>query len=78
MLKQVFMEQPVGFVSSNKENCVLLLKKSPYGLKQAPRMWNEKFNHFLIILGLIRRAFDPYVRRKNAEILIVAIFVDDV
>ena len=48
-------------------------------LKQAPRVWNEKFNQFLLKFGLTRCETDPcvYFSRKNNDLLIVGIFVDD-
>ena len=35
--KEIYMEQPEGFVVKGKEDFVCKLKKSLYGLKQAPR-----------------------------------------
>jgi hypothetical protein len=42
-------------------------------------MWNEKFNCFLVKLLFSRSEFDScvYFRRVPKELLIVAIFVDD-
>ncbi|RVW62457.1 Retrovirus-related Pol polyprotein from transposon TNT 1-94 [Vitis vinifera] len=41
--KEIYMEQPEGFVLKGKEDYVCKLKKSLYGLKQAPRQWYKKF-----------------------------------
>ena len=41
--KEIYMEQPEGFVAKGKEGYVCKLKKSLYGLKQAPRQWYKKF-----------------------------------
>ena len=35
--KEIYMEQPEGFLVKGKEDYVCRLKKSLYGLKQAPR-----------------------------------------
>ena len=35
--EEIYMNQPDGFIVSDKENSVCLLQKSLYGLKQAPR-----------------------------------------
>jgi hypothetical protein len=35
--EEIYMEQPEGFESKNKEQLVCKLKRSLYGLKQAPR-----------------------------------------
>lgn len=42
-------------------------------------MWNVKFNQFLIKFGLTRSELDSFVyfRRNGADLLIIAIFVDD-
>lgn len=39
--KDIYMDQPEGFVEKGKEHFVCHLLKSLYGLKQAPRIWNE-------------------------------------
>ncbi|GKF13411.1 retrotransposon protein, putative, ty1-copia subclass, partial [Tanacetum coccineum] len=39
--KEVYMEQPEGFVNPKYLNRVCKLKRSIYGLKQASRQWNE-------------------------------------
>jgi hypothetical protein len=75
----IFMEQPEGFAVEGKEDHVCLLEQCIYGLKQAPRVWNEKFNEFLLKFGLTRSESDScvYFNRKDDELLIVGIFVDD-
>lgn len=35
--EDIYMEQPEGFVTPGKENCVWKLKKALYGLPQSPR-----------------------------------------
>jgi hypothetical protein len=77
--EEMYIEQPEGFVVKGKEHLVCLLLKCIYGLKQAPHVWNEKFNSFLILFGFTRSKHDPcvYFRRKETEILIMAIWVDD-
>jgi len=37
--KEVYIEQPQGFVTHGKESHVCKLKKALYKLKQAPRAW---------------------------------------
>ena len=77
--EEMYIEQPEGFVVKGMEHLVCLLRKCIYGLKQAPHVWNEKFNSFLILFGFTRSKHDPcvYFRRRETEILIMAIWVDD-
>ena len=37
MEEEVYVEQPLGFETHDRESHVCRLKKSPYSLKQAPR-----------------------------------------
>lgn len=47
---EVYMTQPPGFVSSDK-NLVCKLNKAIYGLKYAPRVWYEKLPQALMQFG---------------------------
>jgi len=44
--KEIYMEQPKGFIQEG-EHLVCKLQKPLYGLKQYPRAWNQKLNVFL-------------------------------
>jgi hypothetical protein len=37
--EEVYIEQPEGFLLSEREDYVYILKKDLYGLKKAPRAW---------------------------------------
>ena len=41
LTKEVYMQQPEGFIESGKEHLVCHLQQSIYGLKQSPRCWNH-------------------------------------
>nr|GFA04975.1 hypothetical protein [Tanacetum cinerariifolium] len=45
--KEVYMQQPEGFVLPGHENKVCKLKKSLYGLKQAPKQWHVSSYAFM-------------------------------
>lgn len=45
--EEFYVEQPAGFVITNKEHKVLKLRKALYGLHQAPRAWNAKLDNTL-------------------------------
>jgi hypothetical protein len=40
----VYVTQPLGFQTLEKDTKVLKLNKALYGLKQAPRAWNSKLD----------------------------------
>ena len=77
--EEVYVEQPPGFVKTGKENKVLKLEKALYGLKQAPRAWNSRIDGYLKKNDFIQCPFEHalYVKRIKEEILIVALYVDD-
>jgi hypothetical protein len=51
--KDVYMEQPPGFIHPSYLHHICKLKKALYGLKQAPRAWFARLSRKLIELGLI-------------------------
>jgi hypothetical protein len=57
--EEVYIEQPDGFVTHEKESHVCRLKKALYGLKQAPRAWYEKIDGYLMSLGFNKSVVDP-------------------
>ena len=77
--EKIYTRQPPGYVVQGKETYVCLLYKSLYGLKQSARCWNEELDSQLKKMGFSQSAFDPciYVRSKENEIIIIAVYVDD-
>jgi len=49
--KEIYIEQPKGFVVEGKEDKVYRLFKDLFGLKQAPRAWYSRIDHYLLNLG---------------------------
>jgi len=45
--EEIYMSQPMGFKTAEKENMVCKLKKSLYKLKQSPRQWYKRFDSFI-------------------------------
>lgn len=70
----VYMKQPEGYVSDNK-NLVCKLKKALYGLKQAPKCWNSLLNECLLKLGFQRSKKDPCLYFTHDTFLLI--HVDD-
>lgn len=72
----IYMQQPEGF--DNGSNQVCKLNKAIYGLKQAGRQWNIKLNDALINFGLVKSNLDPCIFFSKDQLLIIAIYVDDI
>src|SRR5713226_2070869 len=45
--EEVYVEQPLGFETHDRESHVCRLNKSLYGLKQAPKTWYSRIEIFL-------------------------------
>lgn len=77
--EEVFMSQPEGFKEKGKEHLVCKLNKSIYGLKQSPRCWNSSLHSYLLENGFVQSAADPCIyTTKEGEMLILAVYVDDI
>ncbi|CAL8155341.1 unnamed protein product [Prunus armeniaca] len=79
--KEVYVDQPEGFVIKGAEDKVYRLRKAPYGLKQAPRAWYSEIDTYLYQCGFHRSPSEAtlYVRTKEGGgTLIVSIYVDDI
>jgi Reverse transcriptase (RNA-dependent DNA polymerase) len=77
--KEVYVEQPLGYMKLGKEHKVLRLKKALYGLKQAPRSWNTRIYIYFKQNGFNQYPFKEaiYVKARKDELLIIALCVDD-
>ena len=52
--EEVYVEQPLGFETHDRENHVCKLNKALYGLKHAPRTWYDIIDNFLTGLGFTK------------------------
>jgi Reverse transcriptase (RNA-dependent DNA polymerase) len=77
--EEVYIEQSPGYVKEGDEGKVLKLKKALYGLKQALRAWNTRIDQFFKSRGFVQYPYEHalYVKVKNGDILVVALYVDD-
>lgn len=73
------MDQPQGFVASDRSTYVCKLKKALYGLKQAPRAWFQKLQQALIQHGFKPCISDTslFIKRHGSDVVYVLIYVDD-
>ena len=77
--EEVYVKQPLGFETHDRETHVCKLKKSLYGLKQAPKTWYDKIDSFLSNLGFTKSKADSnlYYKVEEGNPLILLLFVDD-
>lgn len=74
--EKVYVDQPLGFVTTGKENKV----KALYGLKQALRAWYKKIESYFCNVGFHRSPSEVtlYVKATETGIFIVSLYVDDI
>ena len=79
MEEEVYVEQPLGFETHDRETHVCKLKKALYGLKQAPRTWYGRIDSFLMSLGFTKSKADPnlYCKVEDGMQVILLLYVDD-
>ncbi|GKD45069.1 retrovirus-related pol polyprotein from transposon TNT 1-94 [Tanacetum coccineum] len=78
--KEVYVEQPPGFESSDFPNHVCKLNKALYGLKQALIAWYETLSKFLTQHKFARGTIDNilFTYKTQSDFIIVHIYVDDI
>ena len=76
--EEVYMKQPDGFEMEGQEHLVCRLKKSIYGLKQSPRCWNAALHDHLSKIGFKQSPDDPCIYTSEGELVILAVYVDDI
>ncbi|KAG8497073.1 hypothetical protein CXB51_008352 [Gossypium anomalum] len=78
--EDIYMQQPEGFIVSEKEDYVYLLRKSLYSLKQSPRQWYKRFDSFMTSHDFKRSSLDSCVYfKKNSDgsFVYLLLYVDD-
>jgi hypothetical protein len=75
--KEIYMEQPYGFIHNSYLVC--RLKKSLYGLKKAPRAWYAKMDSYFLSHDFFRCKYDSnvYMLRTTNYVMILVLYVDD-
>jgi hypothetical protein len=77
--EEVYIEQPKGFETFDRESHVCILKRSLYGLKQAPCAWYTRIDSYFTGLGFTKSEADEnlYQIVVEGKILIIVLYVDD-
>ncbi|KAL0444717.1 UNVERIFIED_CONTAM: hypothetical protein Slati_2194400 [Sesamum latifolium] len=66
--KEIFMDQPKGFIYVGEEQKVCHLQRSIYGLKQAFRSWNTRFDEVIWDYDFIKNEHDPCIQEDHWEL----------
>jgi hypothetical protein len=77
--EEVYIEQPEGFETFDRESHVCRLKRALYGLKQAPRAWYTRIDSYFTELGFTKSEADKnlYQIVVEGKILIIVLYMDD-
>ena len=77
--EEVYVEQPLGFETHDRESHVYKLNKGLYGLKHAPRTWYGGIDKFLSSLGFTKSKADCnlYHKVEDGNRVILLLYVDD-
>ena len=77
--KEIYMEQPQGFVDANHPKKVLKLRKALYGLKQAGLVWWQAMKQSMEGLGFecLNSNARVFLYRKKGNSCIAVVYVND-
>eukprot|EP00253_Pinus_taeda_P024251 PITA_24251 len=77
--EEVYIEQPNGFKTFDRDSHVCQLKRDLYTLKQAPRAWYTRIDSYFIGLGFTKSEVDAnlYHIMVEGKPLIIVLYVDD-
>ena len=69
--EEIYMDQPIGFVTKGQEHKVCKLKRSIYGLKQSSRQWYLRFHRAILSNGftMIEEDHRVYIKRSKGSSL---------
>ncbi|GJR69678.1 retrotransposon protein, putative, ty1-copia subclass [Tanacetum coccineum] len=80
LYKEVYMEQPEGFVNLRYPNRVCKLKRSIYELKQASRQWNKRFDNEIKKFSFSQNRDEPcvYMKASGSYVTFLILYVDNI
>ena len=74
--EEVYVEQPLGFETHDRDSHVCRLNKALYGLKKEPRTWYDRIDSFLSSLGFTKSKVDSnlYYKVEDGNLVVIADF----
>ncbi|KAL0345462.1 UNVERIFIED_CONTAM: Retrovirus-related Pol polyprotein from transposon RE1 [Sesamum radiatum] len=78
--REIYVNQPMGFLSPDHPEYVCKLEKTLYWLKQAPRAWDGKIAEFLTHGGYLMTSANSslFIKAKERKVLcLYVVYVDD-
>ena len=81
LAKEVYIEQPPGFVAQGESDLVCKLRHSLYGLKQSPRTWFGRFSSVVQEFSMTRSTSDHsifYHHTSSRQCIYLIVYVDDI
>ena len=78
--EDIYMEQSLGFTSSDSNHKICKLQRSIYELKQGSRSWNVHFNDVIKSFSFIKNKEGPCMFKKVSEstVTFLILCVDDI
>ena len=78
--EDIYMEQPMDFISSDGDHRVYKLQRSIYRLKQASQSWNHYFDEAIKSFDSIKNEEEScvYKRVSGSVITFLILYVDDI
>ena len=78
--KEVYVEQPKGFVEPHRPDDAYKLKRALYKLKQAPRAWYDRLTAYFTEHGFKRGFADTtlFIQKDKNYFVVARIYVDDI
>ena len=78
--EEIYMDQPIGFVTKGHEHKVCKLKQSIYGLKQSSRQWYLRFHRAVLSnrFTMIEEDHCVYIKRSKGSFIILSLYIDDI
>ncbi len=72
--KEVYMDQPPGYVDQTHPNLVCKLNKDLYSLKQAPKAQSDTIGQYLVTseFQTSNANFSLYVKKKDHGIVVIS------